>query len=136
MQERPLFMTQAAVVTAVGAVHIVALHLYLYWYFPWLDLLVHFSGGLWVALVSAWLLLMTRREPTLFVLIACVIAIGIAWEVFEYTIGMSRGSTFVMDTSLDILMDLLGGIAGVILARRMRTHATISTHEANQSHTS
>lgn len=129
-------MIQAAVVTAVGAVHILALHLYLYWYFPWLDLLVHFSGGLWVALAAAWVFLMTRREPSFFILVACVIGIGVSWEVFEYVIGMSRGGQFLLDTTLDILMDILGGIAGVILVRRMRTHGTISPHEASQSNSS
>ncbi len=120
MSERLLFLTQAGVVAAVAFVHITALQWHLYWYFPYLDLFVHFFAGLWVALAAAWLMMLTKREPRLISVVACALAIGIAWEIFEVAIGMTFARNYWLDTALDLMMDIIGGAAGFFCARKLR----------------
>ena|SRR3989344_5712710 len=137
MTERRLFLIQALVLAVVAAVHIAALQLYLYWYFPWLDLFVHLFGGMWAALIVTWLMRLFKREPTLISLLVAVILIGIAWEIFEVAIGMTYyEENFVLDTALDLLMDTMGGIIGYFIAPRLKTRDTITDHGTTQSHSS
>lgn len=50
-------------------------------------------------------------SPWFFVLAA--LSVGILWEVFEATAGiMVIDDTFVPDTALDLIMDVLGGLVG------------------------
>src|SRR3989344_497735 len=134
MTERLLFLIQALVLAVVATVHIAALQLYLYWYFPWLDLFVHFAGGLWVALAATWLVLFARREPRFLILIFAVITVGILWEFFEMAIGMTNEENYFLDTALDLAMDYMGGVAGYFIARQLKAHDTIIAHDTTQSH--
>lgn len=130
MMHRPaLFLTQTAVVLLVAAVHLSAMQWYLYWYFPWLDLLSHFLGGLWIALATAWLLSYVSRDVTLLRLIFAAMVIGIGWELFEFFAGIPREANFVFDTSLDLLMDFTGGVCGYALARHLLLGGRIQTNE-------
>lgn len=116
MHKPALFATQSAAVVAVAALHLAALEWYLYWYYPWLDLLSHFLGGLWIALAAVWLLSYASHNVRLLRILAIVAVISIAWEVFEYVAGIPKEANFVFDTSLDFLMDFIGGISGFMLA--------------------
>lgn|GEM_PF-595206 len=127
MMYRPaLFLTQTAVVLMVAAIHLSALQWYLYWYYPWLDLLSHFLGGLWVALAAAWLILYIGRETSLIRILSAVMVIGIGWEIFEFYAGIPKEANFVFDTSLDLLMDFCGGLFGYLLAGRLAKNVTIT----------
>lgn len=131
MTHRPrLFITQTIAVILVAAVHLSAMQWYLYWYFPWLDLLSHFLGGLWIALATAWLLSYVSREVTILRLIFAAMVIGVGWELFEFFAGIPREANFVFDTSLDILMDFTGGMCGFILAKQLLRDGRIETNEA------
>ena len=136
MTERRLFLTQTLLLALVALVHVVALQLHLYWHFWWLDIFVHFGGGLWVALAVSWLLLFARREPRIIALICTAIVIGILWEIFEVLIGMTFEDKYVFDTTIDLLMDTAGGIAGYFLTARLRERDTIIPHEDTQSNAS
>lgn len=128
MMYRPvLFITQTVVVLLVAAVHLSAMEWYLYWYFPWLDLLTHFLGGLWVALAASWLIAYTGREATLLRIIAAAMLIGIGWELFEFFAGIPREANYVFDTSLDLSMDFCGGLVGFLLASRLLKSGTIQS---------
>lgn len=106
----------------LSIVHNVALKFYLYWTYLWLDIPIHVLGGVCVALgisvlplfrvsVPMWI---ERMAGTLFV----VLIVGILWEIFEFTSGISEfDDTFVFDTTLDLFMDMLGGIIGYGLVR-------------------
>jgi len=110
----------------VAAIHLSALQWYLYWYYPWLDLLSHFLGGLWVALAAAWLILYIGRETSLIRILSAVMVIGIGWEIFEFYAGIPKEANFVFDTSLDLLMDFCGGLFGYLLAGRLAKNVTIT----------
>lgn len=67
---------------------------------------MHFSGGVLLALL-AWA--GGVRRPSLLLIV--VISIGLLWELFEITIGISISEpNFLSDTALDLIMDALGGL--------------------------
>lgn len=107
----------------VAVVHVIALELYLYWRFPWFDVPMHVLGGLCAALGYSILPFIGLRKKgqyeTVLWYLGTVLAIGIAWEVFEYVAGISlvRETHFVLDTTLDMCMDLIGGLIGYWVAR-------------------
>jgi len=130
MHRPALFLTQTAVVLLVAMVHLSALQWFLYWYYPWLDLFTHFLGGLWVALASAWILSYAGRTPSFLVLILAAMVIGVGWELFESFAGVPKEANFAFDTSLDLIMDFIGGVSGFLLARQLLGSGTITSNEA------
>ena len=129
MHNRTLFFTQAFVLLCVGTLHIAALHWYLYWHYAWFDLITHFLGGMWVALLSAWLITFKAGPIRAREIIGIVLVVGIGWELFELFFGLTsiadRGYAF--DTAHDLLMDFCGGLVGFFVAKRILPHDTITT---------
>lgn len=125
----PLFIVLLSFV--VAAAHATALNFYLYWTFWWFDLSVHFLGGLWVALTSLWIYIFIRgdkelsRRRTFFIVLISIIVVGGLWEAFEYFAGISPGNNFIIDTTTDGLMDLLGAGAGILYFNRTHNRSTI-----------
>ncbi len=107
---------QAVVLITTAILHAVGLFLYLQWYFWWYDIMLHVLGGLWVALALHWLAARQARVLRIVPTLLVVIVVGSAWEVFEFLIGTPREANYGFDTSLDILMDVFGGIAGYLSA--------------------
>ena len=116
---RILFVT-LAVSIALALLHFAALEWYLYWRFLWYDILMHFLGGLCLGLFAYWLLSRVSI-PTFIMCISCVALVGIAWEVFEFVTKFppSFWMSYPLDTMKDLTMDLVGGIGGFLVARRM-----------------
>ena len=86
----------------------------LYWRYTWIDVPIHYLGGLFLAVMAV--ALFDKRRP--FFLIAVVVAIAVGWEIFEVFVGVPReNQSYILDTSIDILMDALGAITAYILAR-------------------
>lgn len=98
---------------ALAALHLWALDAYLYWQYPWFDVLIHFLGGLAIGAFVVGLLVHFR--PRLYIAILAATYIG--WELFEVVAGVPREANFIFDTTLDLLMDTLGGIAAYVAAR-------------------
>ena len=123
-----LFFIQAVLIAVVGAVHIAAMKLYLYWLFPWLDVFVHFGGALWVALAAIWLLTAARQKSPFATVFSIIVVLSIGWEFFELWGGIPREANFAFDTSLDLLMDAFGGIAGYAMGKRLIRRGKIDVH--------
>jgi len=113
----------------IAVVNFLALSLYLFWILPWLDLVLHFSGGLLVALMGVWILLKIAPEQVsssaplvLFVVLFSALSIGVGWELFEYFVGLHDRGHYLLDTATDILADLLGGVSAYwfLMHTRMR----------------
>ncbi len=111
-------------IAVLATTHYMSLHFYLYWLFPWIDNVSHSLGGTSVALgwftlrdflpkiPKRWL----RFWPTIFV----VMTVAVAWEVFEVLIGVSVFEEgYVVDTVSDLLFDLIGGLVGYVVAKRL-----------------
>jgi hypothetical protein len=136
MPHRRLFFIQACTLVVLAVLHTTALNLSLYWLFPWLDTGVHFLGGLWAMLFAHYIFLRVgiAITPTrMFVLLACV---ALGWELFELWGGIPREANFAFDTTVDLIMDGLGGISGYLLAKRLIARDRITHHDATQEDTS
>lgn len=103
----------------IGVLNLFATYLYLYWTSSWFDLLMHFLGGFWVAMVvvSLWAVFNKNKivYPKIFSVILWVTVVGVLWEIFELSIGateLSDGIRFIADTLSDIVMDIIGGLVG------------------------
>ncbi len=106
--------------TILALLEKLALADFLYWHYVWFDTVMHFIGGL--ALGTFVAALLPRFRPILYVLGVALLAIG--WEVFEFYFGTNlHASNFYFDTSVDLLMDALGGIVAYVIARTTLWHS-------------
>lgn len=89
----------------------------------WYDILLHILGGFWSALAIAWFFSVFGVRLSFFQLFSLVLLIGISWEAFEYIFGIG-GSNFMsyeVDTVKDTINDLIGGVLGAALVRKLFT---------------
>lgn len=119
MQARALLVTQLLVLLTLGVIHVSALQYALYWHYVWLDTLTHFLGGVWVALFICWIRARYHYAFSFADVIAGVLVAGVGWELFEYAGGVPREANFALDTSIDLAMDVIGGVVGVYSASKL-----------------
>ena len=101
--------------TALAVLERFAVADFLYWHYVWFDTIMHFLGGLAIGTFVAALL--THFRPVRYVLGVALLSVG--WEVFEFYFAHTvHARNFYFDTSVDLLMDALGGIAAYALARK------------------
>jgi uncharacterized membrane protein YoaK (UPF0700 family) len=111
-------------ISVLAVVQFVATTNFLYWRYSWLDMPMHFLGGLCVALGFAILPFFRVTLPpqyrTLVPYLVFVFLVGIAWEVFEYANGISLASVherLFTDTLMDLILDLFGGYLGFVISK-------------------
>ncbi len=100
---------------------------YLYHAVFWLDLVVHFlaSSGLitlalWSVFFSAWSG-RTGPPPSSRVVLAAlllIVILGIFWEWFEYLKTDTFSTSYILDTGLDMAMNIAGALTAAWLAAR------------------
>ena len=103
-----------------------------YFYIWWLDVLLHFLGGLWLGSIAIFFLAPRLEQLRLnpffvFVVLISLVALGgILWEFFEYGYDLAIGrkglgpiaQPGVDDTMADLFLDLLGGALAYFLFRK------------------
>jgi hypothetical protein len=104
----------------IAGLETVAVEHSFYWIFWWFDILMHFLGGVWVALLFSWIYLFSlvyreneRNDRTLRnTVIIGVASISFLWEAFEYGVGatMSVFEYYPLDTAIDLAMDGIGAL--------------------------
>lgn len=100
----------------------IAMRLYLFSGYPWIDIPLHLLGGFCVGLASLGVLRFVYRGekyialPNFLYIIVMTLCVGIVWEFVEWYMGASVafGGNFWFDTKKDLLMDTLGGILSYI----------------------
>jgi hypothetical protein len=118
----------------LAVIHFLSISNSLYWVFPWVDIPLHFLGGVWAASFFAWLNLRFSLgifEGKSFLLnfilaISFVSLIGVLWEFFEFSYDFFSNSMDiskiaqqgVADTMGDFFFDLLGGTAFVLIFKK------------------
>ena len=110
------FIFYTAILIAV--LHSLAITFFLYWYYWWFDIPLHFLGGFCVGLLSLWIARQNFRRDfpvsslqVLLVALMGAIVIGSAWELFEYIAGFTFDSmgNYKLDVIKDLTMDAFGG---------------------------
>lgn len=122
----------------IAATHILAI--YFGWYFDqrfdWIDIPLHFLGGIFAAMFSWWFghrflrfnIFHNDFFKNILILIAVAATIGVLWEFFEFSfdyfvVSQARFNWLNMaqpskaDTMADLFFDMVGGFtAGVLLS--------------------
>ena len=128
MLKKEIFKRAFWVLVALGALDFVANKLYLHWEFWWIDVILHFLGGLSVALFALWFFATNfdfknwSQKKILTAALVCAILVGVLWEIFELHFGLtslSDGWHYYADTGSDLIMDTVGGIFGFLWAARL-----------------
>ncbi len=121
---KKVFFLQAALLVFIAVLYLYA-DVYLQFGLTiwWWDILLHFLGGLWVGLAGAWVFSRIGIRLGLLQCIAIALAVGLAWELFEYIFGLigSRFMSYEMDTIKDLCDDMLGGALAYVLLKRVRS---------------
>ena len=125
MSRHRLLSILAMLVCAIALMHGAAIVFSLYWTLWWYDIVLHFLGGIFIGLLVLWVRLLSGyfSAPSflwspgrlfLFTLFWTFI-IGVGWEVFEWLAGNTWSiEGYWLDTTLDVVLDLIGGIAGFL----------------------
>jgi uncharacterized membrane protein YjdF len=116
------FFTAAISLFILLLLNDMAMRLYLFSGYPWIDIPLHVLGGFSVGLATLGLLRIVYKEerymhvPKLIYIIIGTLCVGIAWEYVEwyYHASVAFGGDFWFDTYKDLLMDTLGGILSYI----------------------
>ncbi len=108
--------------------HLAAEQYYWYWQYRWLDIPMHFLGGVWLGLAGIWVIyhiewfknIRDRTTPLLAALLAGLV-IGILWEGYEFVVWQLAGNGLPIgyweDTAKDIVIDIIGAYCGYLLYR-------------------
>src|SRR3989344_5789223 len=118
MSSRRLLFAQFLVILPLAILTWFAVAYALYWRIWWLDIPMHFAGGVWAGLCAAWLLMRRGNSFPLLWCLGFALIVGVAWEIFEYSEGIANAyyMSYQLDTAKDIVMDLLGAAGGWAIA--------------------
>jgi uncharacterized BrkB/YihY/UPF0761 family membrane protein len=123
MRER-IFFAGFLLILCIAILHIAGTENNLYIKFWWYDVLLHYLGGMWIALATYWIAFHSRyiSHPRntianiALLVIGMTMLVGLGWEIFEYYFGISLapGEQYVIDTTQDFIMDFLGAATIVV----------------------
>lgn len=87
-----------------------------YWRIPWLDMLTHTLGGVFIGGSFLWFVWTKKHSHKIHTIILQVILatilIGLLWEIFEFITDyiFKANSYDIVDGTSDLIFDILGGI--------------------------
>ena len=115
----------ALLAVLIGALHLVAIEFNLYWELPLFDVLLHFLGGVWVALTVFWFLYIYKIVPVrpahaLIFMLVGVLVVGISWEIYEYSFTVTFAANYPLDTGIDLAMDVIGALVAYRFVKTSR----------------
>lgn len=118
---RKLLFAQACVLAITVALFFLGTREHFFLTIFWYDIPMHILGGLWAALAGGWLLSFLGSRANLWQCIAIAFVVGVAWEIFEYALGIG-GSVFMsypIDTAKDLFDDCIGGAIAAYVIRAL-----------------
>ena len=113
-----------------------ALNYDLFWRLWWYDIPMHFLGGLVLGCGFAWFFgSMQKRTVRLsdtaaiLSILTAVLVGGVAWEIFEYNLDLTYNPhlNYVLDTTKDMIMDMLGASVAIWFYKRKWLSAVHTT---------
>ncbi|KKW19202.1 MAG: hypothetical protein UY63_C0018G0023 [Parcubacteria group bacterium GW2011_GWA2_51_10] len=114
---RNLLLAQFGIIAILASLHLIGVANFLYWRLPWFDLVTHFLGGAWAALLAAWFLALRGKAADYFTCLLAALLFAVVWELFEMQASIIDLPTGALDTVKDLVMAAVGGIAGTLLAQ-------------------
>ena len=109
----------AAFLILFTILHLAAVNFYFYWTVWWYDIFMHVLGGFIGALIFVSFLPEAHQTKPIvfFVSVFAAIFIGIVWELYELTIGVTftDEGKYLYDTFTDILDDIVGGLIAYLV---------------------
>lgn len=119
---QPIVLIFLAISAFFAFVHFVAVETSLYWYYWWFDIVMHFWGGLLIALgvVSLSTFRRITFKPTFVSVTLVALVFVTVWELFEWKSGLYVLGFDLFDTSLDMFLGVSGAIIGQRLLRGVR----------------
>jgi len=123
MSSKIIISLIALIAILIGILERTAQTYFLYYTIWWFDILMHFLGGLWVSLIAVWFYKAFTRgksnsRKAYLISVVAILLVGISWEVTEVLFDIAPPGSYVLDTSLDLLMDILGALTGVYIVFR------------------
>jgi hypothetical protein len=124
MIRQPILKELLFVSIFIAVLHHVAIVFSWYWVFWWMDILMHFLGGVAIGLAILWLVFVSgsvsiismphERLLGLCIVIGCVLVVGLGWEIFEFYAKVPNEKNILADTTIDFIMDALGGLVAYL----------------------
>lgn len=117
MNRRKLFYRTASLLLFIFFVNSAALYFHWYSSIWWFDMLMHFLGGLWLALMALWFFAPTFPNTVNIVKItSSVLFIAFFWEIFEIFVNDRIAKDFFdyQDMFSDLCFGLSGGLLGML----------------------
>ncbi|PIR38594.1 MAG: hypothetical protein COV34_00765 [Candidatus Zambryskibacteria bacterium CG10_big_fil_rev_8_21_14_0_10_42_12] len=120
----------------IGIGQQVAIAYSLYWSIWWYDIVMHFLGGLWIALIALWFYKSFAGEDAesgrgYLVALSTTVVVGILWEVMEILAGLTlTQANYEVDTVVDLIMDVIGAVVAtrLVFRRVVINHHPIEEH--------
>lgn len=104
----------------VVLLHISASVFFLYSYYWWFDIPLHFLAGCFAGSITLWFFGKRLAKSFFLFTLAYVLMgtfiVGTSWELFEYLSGITENGigSYPIDTLKDVAVDLLGGVFSFI----------------------
>lgn len=117
MASRKLLIRLISLVFFIFLLNYLAMTFYWYSSVWYLDMLMHFLGGFWVALASIYLFPPKNSSlESILKIFFVVLMVGVGWEMFEILVDwFITGNSFnFLDTASDLFFDLSGGLCAVL----------------------
>src|SRR3990167_3900032 len=124
--KKPIFIEALLSLLVLAVLHNIATYEFLYWRVDEFDSLMHFLGGVALSFFFVWLYFFSGLFAPknrglgnyIFVSMLGVATLAVLWEIFELLMGISviDWSRYMSDTTLDYIMDALGGLAACLYA--------------------
>ena len=127
MSRKKLFKRLGILVIGIFTINTLANIFFWYQSIWWLDLVMHFLGGLFVALFIVWVLYAIFNKLTppfvFWYVVFGVLIIALSWELFEFSIWTLfnlKEIINIQDSITDVIAGSFGSIAGAIYFLRRR----------------
>lgn len=116
MDFKKLLVRLASLIFFIFLLNYLAMKFHWYSSIWYLDMPMHFLGGVWLGLIFIWFFRLKEIDIKIILeIIFCVLFVGILWEYFEYIVNIytTQNNFNILDTTSDILFDLSGGLFSI-----------------------
>ena len=131
----PLLKQSFVLILIVGVLDIIGAVFHLHWAVWWFDTILHFLGGVWVAMTVLMLwyskfdYIETNKLKIIGFTVLATFIVGFLWEVFEVAFDItffSDGAIFARDTISDLILDTCGGFFATLYSMKVLRNSRIT----------